>query len=279
MDFVTCRGRLFPLRINVVTFYPAYLRWLRHMSERLGLHNALLIWRNTFIEYDDALLMSILSSGWHNVAADEGKQVEDSIHELVEELLPTRNPEFSGATARNVIEDTPPILQIRRLFSVNTVEKDITAYDALHLRFDGLAYLAEALIETYGKQGELIAYDLMIEERRASSKGETGSVEQFIEKFTAKPDEASIFTAGLEIELISKRKREAVVHVRECEWARYFQERHPRVGYLMACSTDEAGFKAFNRSLRLQRTRTIMEGGDTCDFRIYAVDGEPNQGE
>lgn len=57
-----------------------------------------------------------------------------------------------------------------------------------------------------------------------------------------------------------------------CEWARYFQERHPRVGYLMACSTDETAYRAFNPSLRLQRTQTLMEGGALCDFRIYATE-------
>jgi len=41
----------------------------------------------------------------------------------------------------------------------------------------------------------------------------------------------------------------------------------------MACSTDEAAYKAYNPSLRLQRTGTLMEGYDQCDFRIYAVSG------
>jgi predicted hydrocarbon binding protein len=75
----------------------------------------------------------------------------------------------------------------------------------------------------------------------------------------------------LQVELVSKTAREAVLHVRECEWARYFRERHPQVGYLMACSTDEAAYRAFNPGLRLQRTQTLMEGADFCDFRVHAV--------
>ena len=74
--------------------------------------------------------------------------------------------------------------------------------------------------------------------------------------------------------MIRKSDREAVTYVWECEWARYFQERHPRVGYLMACSTDEAAYKAINPSLRLRRTETIMEGSDKCDFMVYAVAGK-----
>ncbi|MGD8531631.1 MAG: L-2-amino-thiazoline-4-carboxylic acid hydrolase, partial [Syntrophobacterales bacterium] len=82
---------------------------------------------------------------------------------------------------------------------------------------------------------------------------------------------SNLFTAGLEIEKITETPREVVINVRECEWARYFQERHPRVGYLMACSTDEVAYKSFNRDLRMRRTQTIMEGAEKCDFKIYAI--------
>jgi hypothetical protein len=40
----------------------------------------------------------------------------------------------------------------------------------------------------------------------------------------------------------------------------------------MACSTDETAYRAFNENLRMQRTSTLMEGGEVCDFRIFAVD-------
>jgi len=108
----------------------------------------------------------------------------------------------------------------------------------LHLRYDGLACFAEALIDRYGKQDEFIIYDLMKEERLASSQGYPGSVEDFIKNFTSEVKTPNLFTAGLEMEVISKSEREAFMVVRECEWARYYQERHPRVGHLMACSTD-----------------------------------------
>jgi hypothetical protein len=159
------------------------------------------------------------------------------------------------------------------------VEKEISTYDALHLRFDGLSYLAESLIAKYSKEGELIVYDLMVEGRILSGAGETGSVEGFIENFISEPESPNIFSAGLEMELIEKSKREAVIYIRECEWARYFQEHHPQVGYMMACSTDEVGVKAYNQSLRLQRTGTIMEGSNKCDFRIYAVTGKQTSEE
>jgi hypothetical protein len=276
MEYLPCEKRSFPYRINIQIFYASYLRWMRQLSERLGSQNARSIWKNTFTDYDDTLLMRILSSGWHYVDSIDANQVEEEVAKLVGELFSTPNQEISVADARNMIEETPPIFQIKRLFSHNTVEKEISAYEALHLRFDGLASLAETLIDRYRKQGELIIYDLMVEGRLASSEGETGSVEEFIEYFTAKPIKPTIFDAGLETELISKTENEVVLYVRKCEWARYFRERHPNVGYLMSCSTDEVAYKAFNKNLRLQRTHTLMEGSDKCDFRIYAIDEKSN---
>ena len=136
---------------------------------------------------------------------------------------------------------------------------------------DGLALLTEALLRSRGKQGELIAYDVLREGRIRAAGGKAGSVAEILSDLTAEPEEATLFTAGLEMETLRVSERELVLHVKECEWARYFRERHPQVGYLLACSTDEVAYRAFNENLRLQRTSTLMEGGEVCDFRIYAV--------
>ena len=198
MDYIPCPKRRFPYRINFLTLYTSYLRWLRHLMERLGEQNTLLLWKETFADYDDQVLLSILSSGWHEVETDEIHPIEATAEAWINEFLSSSGFELSNAEVRNIIENTPPITQIKQLFSSKTVEKEISAFDALHIRFDGCACLAEALIDKYGKQGELIVYDLMTEGRLASSKGETGSVEAFIESFTSDSDTPNLFTAGLE---------------------------------------------------------------------------------
>jgi len=171
-----------------------------------------------------------------------------------------------------LIAEAPPTAQTIHAFSESRISNLVTAYQALHLRFDSLALLAEGLIDHYGKQGELIVYDLMTETRLAAVKGNTGSVKVFLDDFASTPEIPTLFTAGLDMEVISRSAAEAVVHVHGCEWARYFRERHPRVGYLIACSTDEVAYRTFNSHLRLQRTQTIMEGAPLCDFRVYALD-------
>jgi hypothetical protein len=42
----------------------------------------------------------------------------------------------------------------------------------------------------------------------------------------------------------------------------------------LSCSCDDAAYRAMNPRLRLQRTSTLMEDGDKCDFRIFAVNSD-----
>jgi hypothetical protein len=252
--------------------YASYLRWLSHLIDRLGASRALALWREVHEGYDDELLSSILATGW---CADEQADMaaaEEHIAALPAQFFPTARENIDQAQVRLLAEQMPPIRQIRRAFPSLTVRRETTAYEALHLACDGPALLVEALIRSNGKQGELIAYDVLRAERIAAGGGRTGSVAEFIADFTARPPEANLFTTGLTTEVMHGSEREVLLHVHECEWARYYRERHPQVGYLMACSTDEAAYRAFNPLLRLQRTSTLMEGGQVCDFRVYAAD-------
>lgn len=272
MSFIPCQQRTFPFQLNLATYYGSYLRWLHHLSERLGVQEALTTWEKTFSDYDDTYMMQILSSGWLTAQTDEADQVENKIQALIAEIIPIADLGLSIADIRALIEKTPPLAQIKQLYSWHTMEKDITAYEALHLRFDAQAHFAESLIQKYGKQGELIIYDLLIEERLASAQGRTGNVEDFFANFSVQPKIPNLFSTGLDVEMIHSTRREVMFNVRHCEWARYFHDHHPQVGYLMACSTDEVSYKAYNPNLRLQRTQTIMEGSELCNFRIYAFD-------
>ena len=278
MHDIPCSKRVFPFRLApwLPARYASYLHWLKHLLERLGHDCTLSIWQDVTQDYDATLLRQILGSGWQASAQDAGMDGEASIAESCARSFPAAVEGVSQEKARQLVEKMPPIHQIKQTFPSRNVWKEITAYEALHLSFDGWALLTEALMRRYGKQGELIAYDVIREERIKMGEGKTGSVAEYISDFTAEPEEANLFTAGLEIERLHVSEREAVQHVKECAWARYFQERHPQVGYLVACSTDEVECRAFNKNLRMQRTSTLMEGGKVCDFRIYAVGEAPD---
>ncbi len=270
--------KVFSLRLAawLPTCYASYLRWLRRLLERLGHDRTLSLWQAVYQDYDDELLLQILGTGWNATPQDKELDVEASLAELFPRFFPVAIEGVSQEMARQLVEKMPPIQQIRATFPSLNVWKEITAYEALHLRFDGPALLTEALAQLHGKQGELIAYDVLREERIDAMRGRTGSVAEFLAGFLSEPKEANIFSVGLKTERVHATELELLLHIKECAWARYFQEHHPQVGYLMACSTDEAAYRAFNENLRLQRTSTLMEGGDVCDFRIYALGDAPD---
>jgi hypothetical protein len=280
MSYTPCRERTFPLRLaqEFEYHYYGYLHWLKHLLERLGRECTLAVWQGAFADFDAAPLSDILSADWGPSDADEAADADDVIASLLEEVFPLPVEGVSPEEARDIIDGTPPFPQIRQRFSDLNVTRETTTYEALHLFRDGLALLAETLIDRHGKQGEFIAYDAMLAELAAA--GIPGQeVADFMAKrqarFGSEPDEADMFTAGLEVEFIRGSENEVVTLVKECEWARYFRERHPRVGYLLACGLDNAMYGAFNERIRLQRTSTLMEGGSACDFRVYAVDPAP----
>ncbi|MGD8792374.1 MAG: L-2-amino-thiazoline-4-carboxylic acid hydrolase [Anaerolineae bacterium] len=280
MSYVPCRQRTFELSLASEMEYHAwhYLNWLKHLAERLGREPALALWQDAFETYDEKLLSQILATGWQAVAQDERHDIARGLSEVVDELFPAAVEGVSAAQARAILARTPPFRQIAQHLPEVNVKRQITTYEALHLFRDGLACLAEALIARYGKQGELIAYDALLEEWPPSPDPRM-SVENFMSRraarFAAEPEEADIFSAGLEVEFVRASDSEVVTRVVECEWARYFLERHPGVGYLLACSLDNAAYRSFNDRLRLQRRSTLMEGGPACDFRVYALETTP----
>lgn len=281
MSSVPCRERTFELWLahDFEYHYRYYLHWLKHLLERLGREHALTLWQDAFREYDEQLLLQILATGWQEVEESEAQDVEKQVADLLAELFPSPVEGISSEQAQEILETTPPFRQIRQHLPSPNVKRASTTYEALHLFRDAVAQLAEALIDRYGKQGELLAYDTILEEWPRDPEPKV-SVEDFMSRrkirFSTEPDEPDMFSAGLQVEFVHASETEVVTRVTECEWARYFRERHPRVGYMLACSLDNPAYRSFNDRIRLQRTTTLMEGGTECDFRVYAVAEIPN---
>jgi hypothetical protein len=229
------------------------------------------LWRDAFVKYDLRFLDSIISSGWTKVKPVDSIG-EAKTPDVFGTYIGKGEQGMSVSEAKSLVEETPPLTQINRIFPDLNVQRDTTTYETLHLYAHGLSLISEVLIERFGKQGEFIAYDILRTGRSDMGKRIGGTVEDYFKQSDEETRKPDIYSAGLEIEKISASDTESVIRIRECEWARYFKERHSNVGYLMACSTDEAFIEGVNKSLRLQRTSTLMEGGEFCDFRTYAVE-------
>jgi hypothetical protein len=249
----------------------SYAFWLKYLLERLGVLEARQLWEEAFANYDHDLLGEILSTGWVEGEADDSNDGASDRLQSLEEFWGDSDMGMSTSEAESLISATPPLAQLRNRYPGLSVQRDSTAYEALHLYSHGIALLAEALIDRYGKQGEFVAYDILSAGRSAMGQRMAGPASAFLAMIDEESEQPDIFSAGLDAETIRASSSEHVSRVTTCEWARYFRERHPAVGYLVACSTDEAFARGFNKSIRLQRTSTLMEGGSECDFRYYTV--------
>jgi hypothetical protein len=261
------------LQLEYVKLYKNNLRWLKFLVERLGYENALHVWNDTYQNYDDRKLISFLSSGWTHNDNSGSQNPDDIIRDFTDTYFRSPIEGLIKDEAKHIVEATPPINQIRNNCMTLNLTKDVTTYDFFHLSYDGAALLVETLIKRFKKQGEFIAYDFIREGRVKGAEKNPLSAEQLISAIGSitKSERPDLMTAALQVDLMHSSSKEIVMHVKECEWARYFQKNHPDIGYLMACSTDEAAYTTANKDIRMQRTNTIMEGGNVCDFRVYAV--------
>lgn len=72
---------------------------------------------------------------------------------------------------------------------------------------------------------------------------------------------------AMDIQVLEQTEQRFIFEVRRCRYAEMYQALGaPELGSLLSCSRDFALIEAFNPSIRLTRTHTIMEGADTCDF-------------
>jgi hypothetical protein len=252
-----------------VNAYRRCAHWLRHLLERLGREPALAVWRQAFEPHDDELLATILTTGWR--PAERQRDVEKEKTSILAEFFAVPVETVTQAEARQALDGAWPLRQIGERFTSLDVRRDTSTYEALHLSLGGIARLVETLIAGHGKQGELIAYDALLYWSARNRPPDAVPIEDFLAQFARRSEEPSRFTCGLDYTLVRASDTEVVLHIRECEWARYYHERHPAVGYLLACSLDEADYRAVNPRIRMQRTTTLMEGGALCDFRIYAI--------
>jgi hypothetical protein len=268
----TVRNRTFDMAL--APFYKrtlhGTLRWLEGMLHRLGRDATLALWHEAFRTPNDGLLAAILAKPWKSYEDrdEETKLLDERIESCF--LAPVEG--VSRTQAHDLALMAPTIrLPVEKLPSLY-VRRRVTAYDALHLRFDAEARVAETMKSRLGKEGELVAYDICRAGRvdgASTRAGKVTAADVLKEWADVAPAEESLFSAGLNAALIKQSPTEVVVHITECEWARYFRERHPTVGYVLACSTDDADLRATTDKLWLQRTSTLMEGGRVCDFRVY----------
>jgi len=69
-------------------------------------------------------------------------------------------------------------------------------------------------------------------------------------------------------EIVEDAPNAVEVRVKECIWAKTFRsQKAADVGYACVCHPDFAYAKAFNPKMRMERTKTLMQGDEYCNHR------------
>lgn len=78
-----------------------------------------------------------------------------------------------------------------------------------------------------------------------------------------------VFTAGkaLDVEPLENSATKLTFNVRGCRYAEYFQAiGEPLLGAMLTCEIDPTMTAAIGSDLKLERSQTILTGGNHCDF-------------
>ncbi len=77
-----------------------------------------------------------------------------------------------------------------------------------------------------------------------------------------------LFQHALEAEIVEQSPEAFEYRVRKCLWAKVFRDEDAAdIGYAMVCYPDYAVAKGLNPKLQLIRTKTLMQGDDSCSLR------------
>lgn len=77
---------------------------------------------------------------------------------------------------------------------------------------------------------------------------------------------------ALAIEVLESTPEKFSMNVTRCRYAEMYRELGlAELGFTLSCGRDFAMVEGYNPKIKLERTQTIMEGADHCDFR-YALE-------
>jgi len=148
------------------------------------------------------------------------------------------------------------------------VRTDIPMIDQLKIQAEVLVPVIRALRERLGRENA----DALISEALAGVSRERAPMfSQMLEGSAIDKVESALplFSAGGALELqVRERTADAIAFdVTKCRYAEFFRDQGlDEFGFLISCARDRASAEGLSPDLELERTTTIMQGAERCDF-------------
>ena len=124
--------------------------------------------------------------------------------------------------------------------------------------------------------------------RAAITKAAVAAGAEFARDFDGKTDLLAFQEIGrhwikggaLEKEFLKRSESEYQFNVTRCRYAEMYRDMGVGdIGHLLSCHRDATFCKGFDARIELERTQTIMDGADYCDFRYsFDPDGDVKSG-
>ena len=141
----------------------------------------------------------------------------------------------------------------RREVQAPIVASLINAF-ANEIGYDKAVRIAEEVI----REDAILSGKTLAEEYAGNSMAELSKI---VKEVWAQDD-------GLEIKMIKQTEKELFFDVSYCGYAEIYEKLGvKKLGCILSCIRDFYFLEGFNPRITLKRTKTIMEGGDCCDFR------------
>jgi len=153
-------------------------------------------------------------------------------------------------------------------------KSEMTYEQVYHFAFsDGYIATLTALAKKIDKENYLEVLKQVSSETSAEGikkrKTPDPSLENFM-GFLRKPNE--FWKHVVSFEIVEDTETVFELKVKECLWATTFRARNAgEVGYACICHPDFAVARAYNPKMRMERSKTLMQGHDCCNHR-YVMD-------
>jgi hypothetical protein len=139
--------------------------------------------------------------------------------------------------------------------------------------------LIRAYVEAFGKEKALVVARNVIE-GLAADAGKMLAVVARGNSMEHLKQALSLFSQGgaMDIEIQEDVENQTGMNVTRCAYAEMYRKHGMEdLGYLLSCGRDFALVENFNPKITLERTQTIMEGAEFCDFRFTLEDDSEGQ--
>ncbi|MCF6356328.1 MAG: L-2-amino-thiazoline-4-carboxylic acid hydrolase [Draconibacterium sp.] len=126
-----------------------------------------------------------------------------------------------------------------------------------------LNYKKEEILENIRATIEKIAFEAGMEIRNSEDKHPLLTLKKHWEKLSE--------GSSLKIEQMEVTDSQMTFSVTNCKYADFYKELDAAdLGNTMSCCRDSAFLKGFSDDIKMERSKTIMEGSSSCDF-IYKL--------